>query len=61
MVRMRLRYDEARTQVTNLQEQLARIEDQMIPGQTESDKDRLVYMYICTCLVTKLEKEFIVV
>ena len=40
MVRLRLRYDEARRQVTKLQQQLANIEDQMIPGQTESDKDR---------------------
>ena len=40
MVRLRLRYDEAKKQVTTLQEQLAKIEDQMIPGQNESDKDR---------------------
>lgn len=40
MVRLRLRYDEARRQVTQLQQQLARIEDQMVPGQSESDKDR---------------------
>ena len=43
MVRLRLRYDEARKQVTRLQEQLAKIEDQMIPGQNESDKDRYCY------------------
>ena len=40
MVRLRLRYDEACQQVTKLQEQLACIEDQIIPGQNESDKDR---------------------
>ena len=42
MVRLRLRYDEAKKQVSTLQEQLAKIEDQMIPGQNESDKDRSV-------------------
>lgn len=39
-MRMRLQYDEARRQVSDLQQQLASIEEQMIPGQNESDKDR---------------------
>ena len=41
---MRLQYDEARRQVSDLQQQLANIEDQMIPGQNESDKDRSVLL-----------------
>jgi len=40
IVRMRLQYDEARKQVSQMQEELAAIENQMIPGQNESDKER---------------------
>jgi hypothetical protein len=40
---MRLQYDEAKKQVRNLQEQLAKIEEQMVPGQPESDKDRYYF------------------
>ncbi|KAK2138173.1 hypothetical protein NP493_8408g00001 [Ridgeia piscesae] len=42
IVRMRLQYDEARKQVSQMQEELAAIENQMIPGQNESDKERLL-------------------
>ena len=48
IVRMRLQYDEARRQVSDLQQQLASIEQQMIPGQNESDKDRcVIYLSVC--------------
>ena len=40
IVRMRLQYDEARKQVSQMQEELAAIESQIIPGQNESDKER---------------------
>ncbi|KAI0226899.1 Protein kibra [Lamellibrachia satsuma] len=39
---MKLQYDEARKQVSQMQEELAAIENQMIPGQNESDKERLL-------------------
>jgi hypothetical protein len=40
IVRMRLKYDEAKKQVDSLQQELVHIDDQMVPGQNESDKDR---------------------
>ena len=40
MARLRLQYNEARQRMTGLQNDLASLEDQIIPGQTESDKDR---------------------
>ena len=40
IVRMRLQYDEAKKQVDSLQQELIQIDDQMVPGQNESDKDR---------------------
>jgi len=48
---MRLQYDEAKKQVRNLQEQLAEIEEKMVPGQPESDKDRLVFLSVMTWFV----------
>ncbi|GAB6023956.1 hypothetical protein CHUAL_008686 [Chamberlinius hualienensis] len=42
MARMRLQYDEARKQVQLIQQRLADLEDKVEPGQTESDKDRLL-------------------
>ena len=39
-MRMRLQYDEAKKQVESLQKELINIDDQMVPGQNESDKDR---------------------
>ena len=38
--RMRLQYDEARRKLSSLKVRLANIEDQMIPGQSQCDKDR---------------------
>ncbi|KAG8186025.1 hypothetical protein JTE90_004445 [Oedothorax gibbosus] len=42
MARMRLQYDEARKEVHKIQQDLADLEEKMSPGQTESDKDRLL-------------------
>lgn len=42
--RMRLQYDEARRKLSNLKVRLANIEDQMIPGQSQCDKDRLLLL-----------------
>ena len=45
VVRLRLQYDEARKQVSDLQQQLVTLEDEIKPGQNESDKDRLVFFF----------------
>ena len=37
---MRLQYDEAHRKLGELKVQLANLEDRMVPGQPESDKDR---------------------
>ncbi|XP_074111346.1 WW and C2 domain containing protein kibra isoform X1 [Cotesia typhae] len=42
MARMRLEYDEARKRVQHIQQQLADLEEKVTPGQTESDKDKLL-------------------
>lgn len=42
MARMRLEYDEARKRIQNIQQQLADLEEKVMPGQEESDKDRLL-------------------
>ena len=39
---MRLQYDEAQRKLGELKCRLANIQDKMIPGQPESDKDRSV-------------------
>ncbi|XP_048775157.1 protein WWC2-like isoform X3 [Ostrea edulis] len=44
ITRVRLQYDESKRKLTNLKHKLAHIEDQMIPGQNESDKDRLMLL-----------------
>nr|XP_022328024.1 protein WWC2-like isoform X2 [Crassostrea virginica] len=44
ITRLRLQYDEAKRRLSNLKYRLANIEDQMIPGQNESDKDRLMLL-----------------
>ncbi|XP_041357146.1 protein WWC2-like [Gigantopelta aegis] len=42
--RLQLQYDEALRKLSELKHKLAKVEDQMIPGQTESDKDRLLLL-----------------
>lgn len=42
MARMRLQYDEARKRIQQIQQQLADLEEKVMPGQTESDKDKLL-------------------
>lgn len=42
MSRVRAEYDEARKKLTELQKTLARLEDSSVPGQKESDRDRLL-------------------
>lgn len=42
MARMRLQYDEARKRIQHIQQQLADLEEKVIPGQSESDKDKLL-------------------
>ncbi|XP_063991424.1 protein kibra isoform X2 [Diachasmimorpha longicaudata] len=42
MARMRLQYDEARKRIQSIQQQLADLEEKVTPGQTESDKDKLL-------------------
>lgn len=48
MARMRLQYDEARKRIQMIQQQLADLEEKVTPGQAESDKDRLVKVYVDT-------------
>ncbi|KAH3834003.1 protein KIBRA-like isoform X2 [Dreissena polymorpha] len=42
MTRLRLQYDAARQRLSSLKHMLADLEDDMVPGQNESDKDRLL-------------------
>nr|SVE74953.1 EOG090X00VK [Daphnia dolichocephala] len=42
MARTRLQYDEARKHLQYLQQKMAELEDKIAPGQSESDKDRLL-------------------
>ncbi|KAI4494396.1 hypothetical protein M0802_008888 [Mischocyttarus mexicanus] len=42
MAKIRLQYDEARKRIQHIQQQLADLEEKVIPGQTESDKDKLI-------------------
>ncbi|XP_055893244.1 protein WWC2-like [Biomphalaria glabrata] len=42
--RMRLQYDEAHKTLADLKLRLANIEDKMLPGQPESDRDRLLLL-----------------
>eukprot|EP00095_Tigriopus_kingsejongensis_P003652 maker-scaffold11_size778918-snap-gene-0.11 protein:Tk03652 transcript:maker-scaffold11_size778918-snap-gene-0.11-mRNA-1 annotation:"protein kibra-like isoform 1" len=42
MAKLRLQYDEARRYVQDIQQSLASLEERMLPGQLESDKDRLL-------------------
>ncbi|XP_064608638.1 protein WWC2-like isoform X2 [Liolophura sinensis] len=42
ITRLRLQYDDSKRLLANLKLELAQMEDQMVPGQTESDKDRLL-------------------
>ncbi|GFR66721.1 protein kibra [Elysia marginata] len=42
--RMRLQYDEAHRKLGELKVRLANLEDRMVPGQPESDKDRLLLL-----------------
>ncbi|XP_059174838.1 protein KIBRA-like isoform X2 [Physella acuta] len=42
--RMRLQYDEAQKKMGELKFRLANIEDKMLPGQPESDRDRLLLL-----------------
>lgn len=42
MARTRLQYDEARKHLQYLQQKMAELEDRIAPGQSESDKDRLL-------------------
>ena len=42
LARLRLRYDESRRSVQEIQQQLAALEERISPGQLESDKDRLL-------------------
>ena len=42
LARLRLRYDESRRNVQEIQQQLAALEERISPGQLESDKDRLL-------------------
>lgn len=42
MARMRLKYDEARKSIQQIQQKLADLEEKVIPGQAESDQDRLL-------------------
>ncbi|KAE8746785.1 hypothetical protein FOCC_FOCC006533 [Frankliniella occidentalis] len=42
MARMRLQYDEARKSIQQIQQKLADLEEKVIPGQAESDQDRLL-------------------
>ncbi|XP_053398838.1 protein KIBRA-like isoform X2 [Mercenaria mercenaria] len=42
ITRLRLQYDEAKHRLSQLKHMLADLEDDMVPGQNESDKDRLL-------------------
>ena len=55
VLRIRLQYDDARKQVSDLQQQLGSIEEQMIPGQNDSDKDRSVDIVTLEIVVFSIE------
>lgn len=40
ITRVRLKYDESKMKLSDLKHKLAKVEEQMIPGQNEMDKDR---------------------
>ena len=42
ITRVRLKYDESKMKLSDLKHKLAKVEEQMIPGQNEMDKDRYV-------------------
>lgn len=42
ITRVRLKYDESKMKLSDLKHKLAKVEEQMIPGQNEMDKDRLM-------------------
>ncbi|KAK3100597.1 hypothetical protein FSP39_022334 [Pinctada imbricata] len=44
ITKLRLHYDESKRRLSELKHKLANIEDQMVPGQNESDKDRLMLL-----------------
>ncbi|XP_060062647.1 protein WWC2-like isoform X2 [Ylistrum balloti] len=44
ITRLRLQYEESRRRLLDLKHQLANVDDQMVPGQNESDKDRLMLL-----------------
>ncbi|OWF46020.1 protein KIBRA-like isoform X2 [Mizuhopecten yessoensis] len=44
ITRLRLQYQESRSRLLDLKHKLANVEDQMVPGQNESDKDRLMLL-----------------
>ncbi|XP_033744026.1 protein WWC2-like isoform X2 [Pecten maximus] len=44
ITQLRLQYQESRSRLLDLKHKLANVEDQMIPGQNESDKDRLMLL-----------------
>ncbi|ESO90610.1 hypothetical protein LOTGIDRAFT_178825 [Lottia gigantea] len=52
--RLRLQCDEAYQKLSDLKKKLATVEDKMIPGQTESDKDRLLLLQEKDQLVREL-------
>lgn len=42
MARLRLQYDDSKRRLSQLKHMLADLEDDMVPGQNESDKDRYI-------------------
>ena len=42
ITRVSLKYDESKMKLSDLKHKLAKVEEQMIPGQNEMDKDRYV-------------------
>lgn len=44
ITQLRLQYQESRSRLLDLKHKLANVEDQMVPGQNESDKDRLMLL-----------------
>lgn len=45
ITRLRLQYDETKHRLSQLKHMLADLEDDMVPGQNESDKDRYSLNY----------------
>ena len=54
ITRLRLQYDDTKKKINSLKHALTDLEDDMVPGQNESDKDRCKFFSNSSSLVPKL-------